>query len=167
MKKGLIIGAVILFVLGVIGSGVDDKEQQPKPKAAGLVMDKVLDVSDFDFTLRNKPAVSVYFGGDETNYFSVTIHKSNVREGFSAQLNRQPGSDQIDALMSLKGKSYFQTGKHDTWLKFSIDQLDTAKKQAVVTVSGVFVAPLSDEYITVDKSTAVISGQNFDNFVMK
>lgn len=167
MKKGLIVGAVILFVLGVIGFVTDDKDQQPEPKATGILMDKVLSVSDYDYTLRNKPAVSVDFGGDETNYFSVTIHRSNVREGFSAELSRQSGSDQIDASMSLKGKSYFQSGKHDTWLKFSIDQLDAAKKQAVVTVSGVFVAPLTDEYITVNESTAVISGQNFDNFVMK
>lgn len=157
-KTIVILTSFIISVFIIGGCG-----RQPE-----AILDKILKVSDFQFTKGGDQAVIMNFGGDNDNLVSVTIHRSNVYKGFSINSERRSGTKKISIDCIWAGKKYIESSKYDTFTHFNIDNIIPSKKIAEVFLEGrlVNINTLSD-FIIIPKSTITITGNSFENLTKK
>lgn len=140
------------------------EKPESKPKA---LLTTVRIVSDSSFTMGEKQAVSIFFGGDKYNYFDVTILRQHVYEGYIEKSEKMSEDNEIDSSGLWKGVQYFQSSKHDTFVYFYIEKLDRLSKIAVIGFGGKFVGGNDfDTYFEIPVTKFKVTGELFDNLVM-
>ena len=151
---------ITLFVFFLIGSGCEKEKEQ-------IMINKIISVTDFSFTLGDKEAVSIIIGKDQNNFFDITIQRDNVFEGFSVNSTRKNKYQVISADGNWNGKQYIQS-KHDTYIHFSIDKIDKENKIAIISIAGKFIeSGRLTELLELSKNTFQINGKQFENLVSK
>ena len=151
--------AVILLALSICTLiGCTDSKQ--------INANNVRSVTDFDYTMNNKQAVSITFGETSTNYCDATIYRDSVKSGYSAISNQKSVTD-LSMDCSWGGKNYMQSSKHPTSTNIKIVSLDSASKTATINVSLNLVNPSSDEYFSLKDVSLVLKNEQFDNLVKK
>jgi len=168
------LGLTILFIFLIITVNFDNKNKQsfkPSPDAQVIQpskpMDKILSVSDFKYTMDNKPAVSIISCIDKENSTEITLLRSNIKEGYSIDSKRRDKYKILSATATYDGNMYDQSERHDTSLNFTIQSLDQKTKTAVIIYSGKFIDTKSlSKYLYIPPTTLTITGKNFDNLTM-
>lgn len=158
----LCLGFLIITIAGFVA------EQQDKQAASDTesVEYSVLSVSDFSFTIKGQPAVSVAFGVGDGQYCSMTIPRSSVKAGYVGKSEQDAGAV-ISGTCFWNGKTYLESSKHPTVASLAINSLDEATREAEIAVSLHLVEPTINEYLTVDNWQFVIDGEQFANLVKK
>lgn len=124
----------------------------------------VLRVTDFEFTLNDKPAVSIAFGESDSNYCDATILRSLVRQGYKASSTKR--SDTSFSIDCHWDSDYFvESSNHKTFSNLSIKSIDKRKKTALIEISLRFVGLPSNKYIEFDKIQVFVSGDQFKNLI--
>ena len=163
MSKKQIAFVVVFFVLIV---GFFLQKPQTPPDTSQDVPIKVLSVSDFPISLEGKPSVIVTLGKNKDDFVEFSILREQVRPGFFAVLPAQINIHPLNVAGGRSGKNYIISGKHETTASFAIDRIDPDKKTAYITVSARLIDSTElKNFVDISKTTASISGLNFDNFV--
>jgi predicted transcriptional regulator len=133
---------------------------------------KLLRVTDFNFTLRDKQAVSIAVGKDDSHYFDITVHRDQIKNN-AVIVREYPDTAYentvIDATATMSGDYYIFLIKDDirSLIGFKINTLDYEKKEANVDIYIKVIEPYTEEYLTLDKPGLKIQGKMFDNLVKK
>ncbi|MBD9354807.1 hypothetical protein [Methylomonas albis] len=88
---------------------------------------KVIGVTDFKFTLRDKPAVSINFGESDTNHCSATVQRSKVKQGYAASSAKRSNTD-FSIECNWDGDYFVESSNHLTFTDLSIVTLDKNSK---------------------------------------
>lgn len=138
---------------------------------------KLLRVTDFSYTMGEKQSVSIAIGKNNSNYFDVTIHRDQVKEGITLVREKTKDYDSqnewktkvIDASATLEKINYFFSLKDDyhSVIKFKVNELNYSKKEANIDVYLKLVNPNTNKYISLDKKNLIIQGKMFDNLTKK
>lgn len=123
-------------------------------KGLGLAENRVpaKDVSRVTVGSVNFYSVTVFLYAEQTpqNYFSFTLDRANVREGYSSKdvydFNRKKA---IDA--NWNGRFYSESSHYPTYAHFNIKSL--TQEEAVVEVSARLVHPETGEFIQLSQAT--------------
>lgn len=132
-----------------------------EPEAA-INTSSIFSVSDYEYTMNDKPAVSISFGETQSNYCSATIYRASVSSGYKVSSQQKSSSD-IAVECNWSGKYYVQSSKHQTLATFELLSIDPQTKTAEATVSVKLVEPSSGEYFKLGATPLVISGEYFDH----
>lgn len=127
---------------------------------------RLISVSDYPFTLNNKPAVSISFGESEAKACSLTIEKENIYQGYVGKSFRN-NNQSIDVECMWDGVNLVRSSKHKTGLKFKIGSLDKKDQIATVSIKLQLIAPSTNETIFLDKVLLSIDGIHFKNLISK
>lgn len=125
---------------------------------------ETLSVSDYPFTLNGTPAISLSFGESQSNFCSLTLTKNSVLQGYSFESN-QKNNDSMSIDCNWDGKTFVQSSKHSTLLKFSITELNKESLLAKATVSLNLVDPSNNEYFSLENIQLIIEGDYFNNLI--
>lgn len=124
-----------------------------------------LSVSDFQYTLDNKPAVAIYIGESKDDFIDLTIHRSNIKEGLTIDTHNKQDKKLISINTQWKGKNYFQN-KVQSFVIFKILELDKVNNTAKISLEAKLYSNKNDDSITINtKST--IKDREFQNLIMK
>lgn len=138
-------------------------ERKPINKINGI---NVLIVSDYDFTMNSKQAVSIIFGESNSNYCSVTIYRDSIKPGYLST-SRQKSVTDLSLDCNWDGENYLQSSKHPTSANINIVRLDSVNKTAEIKISLHLVNPSSDKYFTLKDISLVLNEDKFANLVKK
>jgi hypothetical protein len=157
-KKIAVVFLIFLGVLFVVGA------LSPKTPEAPY---QILSVSDFPHSMSDRPAVIISIGKDKDHFFTFTILREQVRQGFFASLPANIPIHPLSVYGFLNGPGvYITSTKHDTHASFSINKIDQGKKVAEITVSGRLLDSKDlKDFVDIPKVTLEIAGVNFDNLV--
>ena len=123
---------------------------------------KVLNVSEYYFTINNKQAVSINCGRNKDNFIEITIAKSNIKNGYKTY--QKYGSDKNINASATINKIYFcLSSKHETFINFSINKINKKEKTAEIIFSGRLVSQRYNKFIEVKETKVIISGNDFYN----
>ena len=132
-----------------------------------LNVDKVITVSDFPYTLKDKPAVIILLGRDNEHTVSVTMQREQIRPGYVSILPANVPIYPMSIDVIWGDKSYVMSTKHGTNAEFHIKRIDRSKRVATVTVTGRLVNPKDfSDFSEIMESTLEITGTNFDHLIM-
>ena len=138
---------------------------------------ELLSVTDFSYTMGGKQSVSVSIGENQDNYFNITIHRNQIKNGVS--ITRYKTKDYnpetewktkvIDAESTINGVNYkfLLKGDLDSKIDFKINQLDYNKREALVNVYLKLVNIDTKKYIILEKKNLLIKDKMFDNFTLQ
>lgn len=164
MKFSALVLGLILSVLSNTGCN----------NQAPVVLDKVLSVSDFPLTMKEQQAVYVSFGGDNENYFSMTIHRKDINEGYFFTSTMQSGRNSSSAEILWDDIRYIEPFKQDGFVNFTIEKLDYKDKVAHIVFSALLTSQddMMDykskaRTINIPETRIEITGKKFDNLVME
>lgn len=115
MKSYSIIASVLSSLL-LVGCG-GDKAEQPAKKSSDPIL-SLISVSD-GFTIAGKPAISFYFGKDESNYCDITVPKEEIKTGTLIK-SQSMNNTSIDGNCSWNKKSYALSAKHPTYTSLDV-----------------------------------------------
>lgn len=163
MKSSNLFSAAILS-FACMGCG-DNNNTTPDEQLSSdqaLVISSVRSVSDYEFTMNNQKAVTVYIGPEESKYFDITLYRKNVKSGYSFSSNSK-SNNSVSVSAQWDGQQYVQSSKHNTALSFRIVSLDSKNKTALVSLSAKLVNPYEDKYITLSDSEITVTGNDFIN----
>jgi len=125
---------------------------------------EVYSVSDYDFTLNNKQAVSIAFGESQSNYCSITLIRGAAIKGYS--VNAKKNNDKnVSVDCSWNNKDYVQSSKHKTFVDLSVKSLDNQIKVSDIRISLKLVNAYSGEFFSLDKVKINITNAMFENLV--
>ena len=161
----LSIVTVIFFTSCSTDNKVNKSKSQTQPPKI-LENMHIYGVTDFEYTMNGKQAVSITFGVTEKNNCSATIHRKSVKKGYSIEMKNKNSGD-LSIECNWDGKYYVQSSKHPTLTRLKIKSIDPKLKEAEVVVSVNVVEPISNKYLDIGTNTIKVSGQNFDNLVKK
>ncbi|BAK73718.1 hypothetical protein [Arcobacter sp. L] len=143
-----------------------EKKEEPKISDTSNTQLKVLKVSDYPYTFKNKSAVSFYIGTDEYNYINITIPRENVKKGFilNTKLNTND-RNLISAIASWDKKTYFDN--ENSFVIFEITDIDYKNKTASIKleVSLNEAKEIASNFHV--QLTANITDEVFNNFIKK
>lgn len=126
----------------------------------------IFSVSDYEYTMNERQAVSISFGETQRNYCSATIYRESVSSGYTVSSQHKSNKDfSIDC--NWAGKYYVQSSKYQTFAAFELLSIDPQSKTAEATVSAKLVDPNSGEYFELDATPLEINGVNFDHLTKK
>lgn len=130
-----------------------------------LDVDHVLSVSDYRFTLGGQPAVTINFGGDETNHLAVSMLRADVREGFEAY-SHSPENAHITADAQWRG-AYFVEGPGIAGTSYyvAVESLDPQAKKATLLVAVDLSTADGARHVMMDARRFEIAGEQFDHLV--
>lgn len=153
----IFIAAVVLFV----GSAFIAAAYQTFTKEP--VAYRVLSVSDFPYTMRDKQAVLINIGKTKEDFFSVTVHRDKIKQGTAIVRDTTAEDYAINADTTKNTKPYFfMRGKGlGSVISLSVDKLDQEKKEAKITVY-LKLHHHTGKAATLDKQTFTISGDKYD-----
>ena len=148
-----------LVACGEDTAGTNTQKQTEAKKS----VNKVLSVTDFEYTLNDRPAVSVTVGADDHNYFGITFYRENVRAGYSVA---ESGHDLQEISMDGTWDKvlYVQSSKHPTRLNFSI--VSITPEEAVIEVSAKLVNPSPERYFDLPKTRFSIQGEQLKHLLL-
>lgn len=119
---------------------------------------KTLSVSDFKYTFKNEPAVSISIGESNNNYITITVHRKNVYEGFKTS-----SKDEISSSAVWNKLSFFQN--HNSTVSFEITKLDKVNKKAEILFTSKLYTS-NEKSSLLDISTRImIKDKNFTNLI--
>lgn len=121
-------------------------------------------VSDFQYTLDNKPAVAITIGESKEDYIDLTVHRANVKKGFFIDTHNNQDKKLISISTQWKGKKYFQN-KDQAFVIFKILELDKNSNTAKISIEAKLYSNKNDDSITIN-TTATITDKQFQNLVM-
>ena len=156
MKKSIV---SLGMLIGAILSGCSEPE-------AAINASSMFSVSDYEYTMNDKQAVSISFGETQNNFCSATIYRASVAAGYEVS-SQQKSSKDISVDCNWSGKYYVQSSKHQTSVKFEMLSIDPKTKTAEATVSVKLVEPSSGKYFKLGVTPLVISGEHFDHLTKK
>lgn len=149
--------AVTFLSLFLVACGNSDKPQaKSTAKAAGLTINKAIHVSDGDSTLNNQPAVTLYAGATDENYFEVTLYRSNVKAGYSAT-SSSASNPELSVSATWDGANYVQSSKHATEAALKITSITPT--EAVAELSAKLVNPSSGKFLELQNSVVKVDGE--------
>ncbi|MBD9360315.1 hypothetical protein [Methylomonas fluvii] len=127
---------------------------------------KLIGVTDFKFTLRDKPAVSIHFGESDTNHCSATVQRSKVKQGYTVSSSKRSNAD-FSIECNWDGNYFVESSNHLTFTDFSIVTLDKKSKTASIMVSFKLLGLPSNTYLERHDVIVPISGKHFQSLTMK
>ena len=149
--------AVTFLSLFLVACGGDETPQKTASiQPAGPRVDRVALVSDGEFTLQDKPAVSIYLGDAGENFADITFFRSNVRAGY-AVTSVSSNKPELSVTATWDGASYFQSSKHATEAAFKIVSLTPT--EAVVEFSAKLVNPKTGAFLMLEPSAVKVEGE--------
>lgn len=164
-QKGKLISHLMSFVVATVVMLLSIIPIAPKPIQKQEEI-KVLSVSDYSYTLKNEPAVSISYGKDNTNYIGITIHKKNLIEGFS--IDTEINSDDkkfVSATAQWDGKTYFDN--KNSYIKLEIISLNQSDKKATINIELKLNTVDEEPQIFKNKTQLSIENILFENLVKK
>ncbi|MFY9075967.1 hypothetical protein OZZ08_13520 [Malaciobacter mytili] len=123
----------------------------------------LFNVSDFEYTMGNKDAVSINIGESNTKYINITIHKDNIKEGLVINTKEIKDKDLISITAHWDKKSYFQNNKNSFTI-FKILELDKINNKAKIFLETKLYSVKNDNSININSITT-IEGQAFINLI--
>ena len=128
-----------------------------------------LSVTDFDFTMGDKQAVSISMGKSKDDYYSITIHRDKIKANVTIRRDKNNPKKVINASATIDRKSYqFSLYKGSTSIILvKIKELNHKKKEAVMDVYLKLVDVPTQKYVIFDKTNIRITGILFDNLVKR
>lgn len=154
------IGGAVIFTLFFIWWMMPDQE---------ISASEIIRVTDFDYTLGEKQAVSIAFGESDENHCSLTVQRENIKAGYSIYSLRGNKYQYVSLDCNWDGVWYIQNSNLDTYIDLKIVSLDRTNKNAEVLIS----AKLSEHKKIGEKPSGdtaelnnvklVITGKHFDN----
>ena len=133
-----------------------------QPVTANIVQS----VTDFDYTMNSKQAVSISFGESKDNFCSATIYRSSVQAGYLVT-SKQKSTKDISMDCNWGGKYYVQSSKHPTSAVLNIIDLDSESGSVQIGVSMHLVNPSSDSYFTLKNVILNLNKEQVSNLVKK
>lgn len=127
---------------------------------------EVFSVSDYEYTMNEKQAVSVSFGETQKNYCSATIYRSSIKEGYKVS-SQQKSNRNISIDCNWGGKYYVQSSKHKTNVDFELKSINSSSKSAEIQISGKLVNPYNGKYFTLKNTPILVQDIHFDNLIKK
>lgn len=151
--------AVTFLSLFLVACGGDETPQKTASnQPAGPRVDRVSLVSDGDFTLQGKPAVTVYLGDAGENYAEITVFRSNVRAGYAAT-SVSSNNPELSVSATWGGTNYVQSSKHATEAAFKI--VSITPTEAVVEFGAKLINPSTGAFLTLKPSAVKVEGEMF------
>lgn len=127
---------------------------------------KVLSVSNYNYTLKEKAAVIINIGESDTNHCALTMLRSSVTKGYIAEsTKRSDGSFDIDCYWN--GSYFVDSSNHKTFKKLSIISIDMKSKTAELETSLKLVDPNTKKYLEFNGIKISVTGQQFKNLMIK
>lgn len=145
---------LVIGLLKMTNASADDEGQDLK----------VSSVSDFNFTMKEKPAVSIVLSNNKGRSCDITLNRESVMEGYTVNSEMRSDTD-VEIDCSWDGDYYVQSANHPTFVKFEIETLDEDKKEAVIKTSLHLVSLKNEEekYLEIDEFEVTVSGTDFDH----
>ena len=155
IRDGIFI-AIGVFALLVFFFSNDTKE------ATNL---NIINVSDYDFTIANKAAVSIKFGKSTKEWFDITIPKTFVKENAIAFKSSSRPTNLISMDGYWDNGDYYKvlTNTSEPFVKLQFTSLDYTHNKAIVDVEARLISVKSKEILSIPKQTFIISGTQFSN----
>lgn len=127
---------------------------------------KVFKVSNYEYTLRNKPAVAIIIGESDYNYIDIAIHRENVKENFEVNTkNNSSDKNLIGVTAQWDNVSYFlKTQSTDSFANLKITKIDREKKEAQFFINAKLY-PQDDNTPKFINTEFTIEGENFNNLL--
>lgn len=154
------------------------KNEEPKPALPQKTDQNILinasdiiRVSDYEFTLSDKQAVSIAFGEPDSNWCDVTIHRENVYEGYSVHSVRRNNYKEVSFECYTDGMLLILNDNIDTNVKLELTTLDHQNKTARVVISAKLhelTKASENRFGSIARLMAVelkITGQHFENLI--
>lgn len=155
MKKSLFIAS--LLCISLIACSQESKQVTP---IVGI------SVSDFEYTMNEKNAVSINLGESVNNYCDITIYRDLVKTGYSVRA-KQKSSNDISATCQWDGKTYFQSSKHPTHAKLKINEINSQSGLSKLTASLHLIDPYKNKYFTLDNVSFELNKELTNNLIKK
>lgn len=161
LKQGVIGGFVFIFVAFVIGAPSSDAEEQ---KDNSEVQFLILSVSDYEFTLNNKKAVTISFGENQENYCEITIVKKSIYAGSKVKSIKNDNKD-LSASCQWNESYYVQSSKHNTFVGFKIESINENETQIITTVN--LIDTKKDMYFNIHNISVVLNKNQTETLLLK
>ncbi|QSB01958.1 hypothetical protein JWZ98_03075 [Methylomonas sp. EFPC1] len=127
---------------------------------------KVINVTDFKFTLKDKPTVLIHFGESDTNHCTATVYRSKVKSGYTASSSKRSNTD--FSINCDWNRDYFvESSNHHTFTDIAITALDKKSKSASMLISFKLVGTSTGVYLERHDVVLPISGKQFENLTIK
>ena len=131
-------------------------------QAENIKLDKVLSVSDYLYTMRDKPAVTIVLGGTEINFVRITMLRQDIKQGTKAESSNEiPFS--ISATWNSQMFMYENGYKFKSTYSVEISKLDIKNKQAIIKLDFCLQNTTRTDYICTTGSDIIVSGKYFYN----
>lgn len=123
-----------------------------------------MSVSDYDFVMNGRKAVSIAFGETDDNYCSVTLYRESVHTGYKVESIKQAEKG-ISLDCNWSGLYYVISSEHETAVKLEIVSVDKIKKVAEASISARLVDYKNSKYAEVKNVRLSIAGDNFEKLI--
>lgn len=152
---------------------VETKTELPQKTDQNILItaSDIIRVSDFEFKLANKSAVSIAFGESESKWCDVTIHRESVYEGLTVISNRRQNHKEISFECYLDSVMFILNDNIDTNVKLELTSLDNDKKIAEIVISAKLhelTKASENRFGSIARLMGVnltITGDDFDNLI--
>ncbi|MDX9744447.1 MAG: zinc ribbon domain-containing protein [Arcobacteraceae bacterium] len=118
-----------------------------------------LSVSDFEYTFKDKPAVSISIGESNNDFISITLHRNNIYEGFTTTSNND-----ISITATWDKLTFFQN--HLSRVSFTIEKMDSLNKEAIISLNATLHTNTENHKELNISTKTTIKDKNFDNLLL-
>ena len=124
----------------------------------------ILDVSEYNVTLNNKPSAYIKFGENDENHCSLAVLNASAIKGYHTQIDGSSSLDiEVDLTCMKENNFYAMSASSDTFI--SIDTIDASDSNVVYKFSSKLVSTQDQSYLEFKDEILEIKGKHFTSLV--
>ncbi|WP_419782375.1 hypothetical protein [Malaciobacter marinus] len=159
-KNLIIIGVFFLIIASILYFKAEDT------KTISINKDlKTFNVSDYKYTLDNKPAISISIGESKDNYVDLSILRKDVKNNFSIDTRDNKDKKIIDIVATWNGNTYFQNKKEASFVNVKILELDKTNNIAKFSIKAKLFSSTNNNSFKIN-TTTIIKDKQFQNLLI-
>lgn len=152
----------LLSIFCLISCGDDDADEEKEVVVIHetVTLEKVLRISEEEFTLNDKPAVLISTGLSQDKIVDISLYKSNINAEYST-LTQADSDPALVVAATWDEITFLQSSKHETNVNFEIVSLDPENLLGEIKISANLVNLKTGEILVINESKLEIGGMNF------
>jgi len=121
----------------------------------------ILDVSEYNVTLNNKPAAYIKFGENDENHCSLAVLKASAIKGYHLKIDGSSSLDtEVDLTCMKENNFYAMSASSDTFIS-----IDTSNSNVVYKLNSKLVSTQDQSYLEFKDEILEIKGKHFTSLV--
>ena len=128
------------------------------------ISSNILDISEYDVTLNNKPASYIKFGENDKNHCSLAVLKASATKGYHLKIEGSSSLDiETDLTCMKENNIYTMSTTNNTFI--SVDTIEATDSKVAYRLNSKLTSPQDQSFYEIKDMVLVITGEKHKTLI--